>query len=410
MSDTIQSEPTVDSATVAYSRTVRQSLKRRVGWIVIALLILAIVALGALVNAGASPDGVVLGADNPAPQGSRAVAEVLREHGVRVVEASTASQAQAMAGIDSTMLIFDPSSYLSASQLRELGSTGSTMVLVQPDFTMLRVLAPTVSSVGASSEDATVAASCDLPAALKAATIRGAGELYSIESPATTTGCFPTAAGRFLLTSTRSAPGATVTVLGTTAVLTNSTIGNQGNAALALNLLGERSTLVWYLPTAADVTANGRPDLSELTPGWVTPVVLLAFAVLIAAAIWRGRRFGPLVVENLPVVVRSGETTEGRARLYQRSNARVRTLDALRIGTIGRIARLLGLPASAPVDDVIDTAADLLARGRGALAGVLRDRLPETDSQLIALSDQLRDLEADVAHAVQPAHPAEPEE
>ena len=67
--------------------------------------------------------------------------------------------------------------------------------------------------------------------------------------------------------------------------------------------------------------------------------------VALGAVFWRSRRVGPLVVENLPVVVRASETMEGRARLYERSNSRLHALDALRVGTVARLARTCGLPA-----------------------------------------------------------------
>ena len=88
------------------------------------------------------------------------------------------------------------------------------------------------------------------------------------------------------------------------------------------------------VPAVGSATARstGPPDIAALTPGWVTPVMLLLVRRLRRRRVWRGRRFGPLVVENLPVVVRAGETREGRARLYQRSSARLRAADALRIG------------------------------------------------------------------------------
>ncbi|MFE0700387.1 hypothetical protein [Streptomyces sp. NPDC058872] len=50
----------------------------------------------------------------------------------------------------------------------------------------------------------------------------------------------------------------------------------------------------------------------------------LAVAVLLAVP-WRGRHLGPLFtepLEPLPVALRAPETTEGRARLHHRANAR----------------------------------------------------------------------------------------
>jgi hypothetical protein len=183
----------------------------------------------------------------------------------------------------------------------------------------------------------------------------------------------------------------------------NEGVERSGNAALALNLLGQHRTLVWYLPGLADRPVTGPPDLAALTPGWVTPVLLLLVLVFVAAAVWRGRRFGPLVVENLPVVVRAGETREGRARLYQRSSARLRAADALRIGTIGRLAALAGLPRTATTGEVADAVAALAGVDRQRIRGLLVDDLPTTDAELIALSDHLAELERATATAVSPA-------
>jgi hypothetical protein len=198
--------------------------------------------------------------------------------------------------------------------------------------------------------------------------------------------------------------GATLQLVGSTSIFDNEGIVRAGNAALALNLLGEHRTLTWYLPTLRDVAANGAPDLSALTPGWVTPLVLLLVVVFIAAAVWRGRRFGPLVVENLPVVVRSGETMEGRARLYQRSSARLRALDSLRIGAIGRLGRAAGLPSTASVAEICDTVAALTGSDRSAVRELLIDAQPRSDTHLVALSERLGRLESATLAAVNPAN------
>ena len=116
--------------------------------------------------------------------------------------------------------------------------------------------------------------------------------------------------------------------------------------------------------------------------------------------VWRGRRFGPLVAENLPVTVRASETMEGRARLYARSRDAVHAADALRIGAIGRLARDLGLGPAASAGDVADAAADRIGAPRAAVRGILIDSLPRTDAELVAVSDRLRDLEAAVHAAV----------
>ena len=112
-----------------------------------------------------------------------------------------------------------------------------------------------------------------------------------------------------------------------------------------------------------------------------------------------GRRLGPLVAEKLPVIVRSNETMEGRARLYERAGAREHALDALRVGTITRLATTCGLPRRSTVDEVIAAVAALTGRERDAVADLLIDRIPTGDAELVKLSDDLLVLEADTTRA-----------
>jgi len=134
----------------------------------------------------------------------------------------------------------------------------------------------------------------------------------------------------------------------------------------------------------------------------VLPAVALVVLTALAAAVWRGRRFGPLIVENLPVTVRANETMQGRARLYQKSSARLRALDSLRIGTVERLAALCGLSRLASVDDVIASASAVARLQPAEVRRLLLDAVPATDRELVALSDQLLTLERAVATSVTP--------
>jgi len=192
------------------------------------------------------------------------------------------------------------------------------------------------------------------------------------------------------------------TVVGATDALSNEFVADRGNAALALNLLGSTENLVWYIPTVADLATDVPPTLGELSPDWVLPAVALVVLTALAAAVWRGRRFGPLIVENLPVTVRANETMQGRARLYQKSSARLRALDSLRIGTVERLAALCGLSRLASVDDVIASASAVARLQPAEVRRLLLDAVPTTDRELVALSDQLLTLERAVATSVTP--------
>jgi hypothetical protein len=246
-------------------------------------------------------------------------------------------------------------------------------------------------------------ADCALPAVSKAEAVTGAGRGYRVTGTETVaTRCL--GSGSKVYSLIRLERGArTVTVLGTTDALSNEHVADRGNAALALNLLGANQRLVWYLPTIDDSAAGAAPSIAELTPVWVSSVMALLVIVAIAAAFWRGRRMGPLVVENLPVTVRASETMEGRARLYQRGGARLRALDSLRVGTIARVASLCGLPRLATVDEVIAAASAVTGADPRGLRSLLLDETPRTDRELVRLSDRLLELERSVAHSIRPA-------
>jgi hypothetical protein len=130
--------------------------------------------------------------------------------------------------------------------------------------------------------------------------------------------------------------------------------------------------------------------------------MVLAIAVVIAAGLWCGRRFGPLVVENLPVQVPAGETSEGRARLYARSSARGHAVDQLRIGTIERLAALLRLPRSADVGTVAAAAAAAIGRDAASVTRLLITDEPANDRDLVELAAGLGRLEEDVRRSIRP--------
>src|SRR5207344_1672390 len=118
-------------------------------------------------------------------------------------------------------------------------------------------------------------------------------------------------------------------------VLMNGHLAEDGNAALGLRLLGGHPVLVWYLPDPLDRAAGAAPPtLTQLLPSWVCWVAVQLLVAAAVAVVWRSRRLGRLVTEQLPVVVRAAETQEGRARLYRSSRARGRAAAPLRTASL----------------------------------------------------------------------------
>jgi hypothetical protein len=378
--------------------TVRGGFRRIRFWLVAAVVVIVIV-VGYLLLTPPSLTDQPLAPTGTGMTGSRALVQVLRQHGVTTTATTNLGDTQS-ASVDpaeTTVLVYDPDRFLNPTQLATLRTIAGSVVVVSPGAKEVKALDPNISLIGDST--AAPSAHCELPAAVKAARIADGGHAYRVAAGATSySRCFPSGDDDFTVIQHRGA-GTTLTIVGTTRSFQNRYIGDRGNAALAINLLGSSRHLVWYLPSLEDVNGGSTQTLAQSAPAWFPAFMVLVFLVLIAAAIWRGRRFGPLVVERMPVVVRSSETMEGRARIYQGSSARVRALDSLRIGALTRIARMCGLPRTAEVGEIASVTATLLGRSLEDVRGILVDTLPRTDADLVRSSDDLVRLESDVAAA-----------
>jgi hypothetical protein len=383
--------------------SVSRVARRAAFWGGVVAFALVIAGITIAVN-GNSADGEPLSTTNPAPAGTQALAEVLRDEGVSVTETQNLSDTVDAAGptADTTIMLYDPESLLAPDQLEQLGELSANLVLVDPTFSVLSTLVPGVAAAGETTGPFSPGPDCAVPAVERADSVRGDGFGYRLtDENVSAQVCLGSGDDVYSVIEVDTAAG-TRTVLGIPDALTNEGVIAGGNAALALGLLGEQPTLVWYLPSLADVDSAAPLTLAESTPGWVVPTTSLIVLLALAAAFWRGRRFGPLVVENLPVVVRSSETMEGRARLYDRGSARLRALDAVRIGTLDRIGRLCGLPVTATVDEVVASAASLTGRKLDSVRALLLSDEPHSDADLVRMSDALLELEKAVALAARP--------
>ncbi|MCY7404929.1 MAG: DUF4350 domain-containing protein [Cryobacterium sp.] len=389
--------------TTVATPSLRAVLRRSSFWVIAFGCIVAVAVVAVLVSGGSNVAGRALAGDNPAPAGSMALVEVLRQQGVTVTLANSLAEVRDTVGNDSTVFLYDENGYLDGDQLTDLAGLAARIVVVAPDFLSLQALAPTVGFGGVSDAES-LTANCAVPAANRAEELLPGGNTLSIPEAAEhplVTGCFASSTDTFSLVQVEhDTTGAIVSLVPDARVFNNENVTGYGNAALALGLLGPSDSLIWYLPTLADLPRTGPPSLSEITPGWVSPALVLLALVAVAAAFWRGRRFGPLVAENLPVTVKASETMEGRARLYARSNARLRALDALRIGTVQRLARAVGLGRLAHLEDVIGSVAVITGSAPEGVRRVLVDEIPRSDAQLMALSDALQALEHATGRAV----------
>lgn len=386
--------PVIGDGTTGRSRA--GSRWRRARW---PLAIVGLVLLVGLLAALPAPrtSTVVLAPDNPSANGARAVAEVLREQGVDITYVRTSVAALEAAGAGSTLLVTSDAT-LTDEQAAQIAESEADLVLVDPIWIL-----PLVTSSADTSPQHTSsqprAAECPDPDALAAGTIDVGGTGFvaldgaaTVCFPATDGGMGPLGAGAYLVVEGERR----VTALSDGSLLANATITAEGNAALALRALGRHDHLVWYVPSLTDTGEAAGPPLRDLLPPWAGVLGLQLLLVAAVAAAWRARRLGRVVVEPLPVTVRSGEATRGRGRLYRRSRSHGHAAAALRAGVATRTAAQLGLPRSAPAPAVIDALARATGRTAEEVAALLYGPPPTDDTGLAQLARTLDELESEV--------------
>ncbi|WP_030229253.1 DUF4350 domain-containing protein [Streptomyces sp. NRRL WC-3626] len=337
------------------------------------------------------------------PYGSRAVAELLADRGVGTRVVTTLDEATAAAGPDTTLLIAVPDLLTRPQQSRLHSATtasGGRTVLVSAGSASVERLAPGVTADPATSFDSTLSPDCALPAARRAGTADTGGIRYTT-THLDADECYPSERLATLLRIPAPSGDGDTVLLGAPDILLNDRLDEHGNASLALQLLGSRPHLVWYLPSLADASATsgqGERDFFDLLPsGWLWGTLQL-FVAAALAALWRARRLGPLVPEKLPVAIRASETVEGRARLYRKADARDRAATALRSTTRTRLAPLVGVPVSqAHAPETLLPALSAHLRGDGQpLHTLLFGPPPSDDAALVRLADHLDALEREV--------------
>lgn len=364
------------------------------------LALIAVILLGATVIAILLPASRPNGYLDPAStrdDGTHALADILAERGDQVISTYSPSAALAASRSGGSTLVITSPDLLTVPQLTRLSLARADIVLVEPDRAALAVLSPGVTIAGSTTAAGAIQPGCQLPAATLAGDADMAGITFAMSNPpAGAVGCYP-ADGRPSLVR-YAASGTVVTVLGTGLPLANQFLADRGNAALALNLLSTSHRIVWLTsqPAATGGSIPAEPGSPPLIPVAAFLVALqLAIAVALAA-LWRARRFGPLVPEQLPVVVRASETVEGHARLYQSRRARARAAAVIREAMLARVRPALGLAQGAAQDAVADAIASRSRLSQQQIAGILFGPPPASDADLVALVRSLDELEREV--------------
>lgn len=361
-------------------------------WVALALVVLAVIAgIGAYLTT--PRPGGQMDPESTEPEGAHALVALLRGNGVEVVVANGVADVEKAARPDALILVAQSQYLTDTTLLDRLANAPGDFLLVDPTARIRQALLPglvRVSGSGAFDLDP----NCTLREANRSGPVRfGPTDTYTAKNGRPMTSCYDGALVRF------HDGGRALTVVGSANFMTNEGLPAAGNAALAMNLAGQRPRLIWYAPQHFEGKTSSPATIHDLIPENVTWIVWQLWLVVLLLALWKGRRVGPLVAEELPVVVRASETVEGRGRLYRSRRARDRAADALRTAALQRLLPRLGIGAGASPQAVVMTIARRSGIDSNSVSYHLYGPPPASDDDLSQLAHALDEIERQVTRS-----------
>ncbi|MBM7276219.1 DUF4350 domain-containing protein [Gordonia rubripertincta] len=393
--------------------------------LVVVLVVVVVGAIGllgasALTVFGAEPGpGVSYDPDNPRPQGARALARIIDEHDGDVRQARGLDEfTDAPRPSGGTTVVVSSVGALNpgtAQQFLDRVSEAHRVILIAPQDNALSLLELPVRLEFGGAPTA-VPARCATAEIAADDTITGGTLGYSSSAPGVTS-CFTTGAASNVL-YLPAAAGRPEIVVVSGDMLINDNLALRDNAGVATRLFADADDVLWYIPFFTDEVPTGDED-SDI-PAAIGPLIVLAAFAVLALMLWRGRRFGALVTEPLPAVVKAIETTQARGRMYHKARADARSAAALRIHTLTSLASYLGLPydggratdelaipgwettvargetADPAVHAIITAVVSATGRDLARVRALLAGPLPTTDTGLVLFTSELTALDKEV--------------
>ncbi|WP_059036549.1 DUF4350 domain-containing protein [Gordonia desulfuricans] len=400
--------------------------RRRIGlWVgipVIVLLLVAVIAVVVLVGGTAARDKgnqYLLDPQNYGATGTSVLASIIDDHGVQVtivrgladLRVTPKPDAHTTVVVSNTAVLRPDTAAAFADRVRE----ADRIVLLSPSSGTLSLLDwpidgdrdPGIVPPGDSVAAGCTAAGID-PGDVVTARSYGYRAFDAGPPAAGAHNCFRVGDAAQVAIAPDSLVGPDLVALNAS-MTTNEQIESFDNAGVSVRLLANTDRILWYIPQADDVASASEEQ--SILPRFIGPAFLLAFFVVVALALWRGRRFGPVATEPLPAVVRAIETTRSRGRLYRRAADASRTAAILRVHTLDRLSGYLGLPydpgraidaiGAVPVDDpavttICDAVTTITGRDLGQVSALLAGPLPADDAGLLTFTTELTTLEKEV--------------
>jgi hypothetical protein len=351
------------------------------------VLVGVVVLLLVIGDGGDDEDGPPLSAEGVGPAGAKAMVLLLEELGATVdLDVSVPDP-----GTDTAVLLRDQLDDDRRDDLLDWVAQGGTLVVADAGSPLTPPLGEEIGVLGLSDVELT-SDDCDLAELADVEALRpGSGTEYLVG--ADDESCFGDGSSAYVVA--RSHGAGRLIGVGSPGPFVNDLIDDVDNAVLVAQLLAPQpeGTTVAFLDqksfAAGEVPGEGDEGLLELIPDRVLLALLqlsLAFLVYVA---FRARRAGRPVAEPLPTTIAGSELVAAVGELRHQEQAPERSAAVLRDDLHRTLARRLGIPPDAPLEDLVAVAARAGAdadRLRHVLAGP-----PVTDGE--QLTELARDID-----------------
>lgn len=370
------------------------------------LLLLALAVVVAAVVAGPGGDGPPLDPRSTAPDGTKALVDVLGELGADVDVVGGPGDDH-----DVALLLTDALGEERRAALEAWVEAGGRLVV--GDGLSPLSPPPAGSPAVAGFVGTPIARECDVAGlGLVDEVVPGSTSVVYGEpeqggapaegaQPAARQRCFPRGEGHWLVVTERG--DGVVVALGGPEVLTNAQLRTADHGLLAASLLAPApgARVAFVRPPRP---GEGDASLGDLVDPRVRSALWQLLVAFVLLAAWRGRRLGRPLEEPRPVHIPGSELVVAVGNLLQQTRATQQAARLLRAEAHRFTRSRLGLPASTPPERVAEVAAERtgveVQEARRALAGPL----PRDEDGVVALArsaERLRSATRSAAEGTQ---------
>lgn len=353
-------------------------------------LLVAAVLVGAYLTAARQTQGPPLDPTSTAPDGAKAVVELVDELARAEVLDDVPGE-----GVDTALVLQDRFDREAGDNLLDWVRDGGTLVVADVGSDLTPPIAGTV--------DGELQLSCtgDVPPGLGAVRSVAAGDSSGFVVPPGASSCVTAGAGALVVIE-EAGEGRIVSVGGPDA-FTNRHLDEADNAVLAAALLAptEDARSAFLRPTPA--VGGGDQGLVDLVDTPVRAALAQLVVAFLLLALWRARRLGRPVPEPQAVAIEASELTQAVARLLGRADRPGRAAAMLRDRARRDLSGPLGLPLDASADAVVEA---ITRRTDLSVADARRATTdPVTsDDDLVAVAALLTHIRKEVTHGRRPTH------